>query len=38
VQSLASTGASTGRPLWLALLLVLAGAALLTLTRLTRRR
>jgi prenyltransferase beta subunit len=35
---LASTGASTGRPLWWALVLLLAGAALLTLTRLTRRR
>ena len=35
---LAATGASTGRPLWLAVLLLLAGAALLTLTRLPRRR
>ncbi|HET6210525.1 MAG TPA: prenyltransferase/squalene oxidase repeat-containing protein, partial [Jatrophihabitans sp.] len=36
--SLAATGASTARPLGLAVLLVLAGAALLLLTRLTRQR
>jgi len=34
---LASTGASTERPLWLAVLLVLAGAMVLMLTRRTRR-